>query len=267
MDFMTAIEWVGKSEKRIRRKIETYRIYAPYEDKDFLQEAYLSALLAVYRSAGKGIAFEAAFWTIFTERLGKMTPNSESNSGSNSIPSHLCDTEIESVDIAWSEPCLEPDIEAIYFKLSRYLTRREQRVMRLALGITYMGRLSYYEIASHLVCGESNVRDAFDRALDRIRELVRSGRVVPEELVRSEDAALEWRGAAGISYGKAAECRVVTGIAGQVCSGASASGRRGHERGRGHCLGRQVQEAGGEEIQEIHGELAVRPGGLSRRRL
>jgi DNA-binding CsgD family transcriptional regulator len=267
MDFMTAIEWVGKSGKRIRRKIKTYRIYAPYEDKDFLQEAYLSALLAVHRSAGKGIAFEAAFWTIFTERLGKMTPNSESNSGSNSIPSHLCDTEIESIDIAWSEPCLEPDIEAIYFKLNRYLTRREQLVLRLALGITHVGRLSNYEIASHLGCRESNVRDALNRALDRVRDLVRSGRVVPEELVRSEDRMQEWRGAAGISYGKAAECRVVTGIAGQVCSGASASGRRGHERGRGHCLGRQVQEAGGEEIQEIHGELTVRPGGLSRRRL
>lgn len=191
MDFMTAIEWVGKNEDRIRRKIETYRIYSPYEDRDFLQEANLSALVAVHRIAGKGIPFEPAFWTIFKERLGKMTPNSESNSGSNSIPSHLCDAGIETVDIARSEQSLEPDIETIYFKLNRYLTRREERVLRLALGITHVGRLSNYEIASHLGCRESNVRDALNSALDRVRGLVRTGRIVPEELVSSEDRVPE----------------------------------------------------------------------------
>lgn len=186
MDFIMAIEWVGNNEDRIWRKIETYRIYSPYEDMDFLQEAYLSALLAVHRSAGKGIPFEPAFWTIFKERLGKMTPNTESNSGSGSIPSHLCDAGIETVDIVRSEQCLEPDIEVIYCKLIRYLTRREQRVLLLALGITHVGRLSNYEIASYLGCRESNVRDALNKALERVRELVRSGRIVPKELAGEE---------------------------------------------------------------------------------
>jgi DNA-binding NarL/FixJ family response regulator len=183
MDTMTAIEWVGNNQDSIRRKIETYRIYSPYEDMDYLQEAYLSALVAVHRSAAKGILFEAAFWTIFKERLGKMTPHPESSSGSNSIPSHLCDTEIETIDIARDEQRHEPDIEAIYCKLNRYLTCREQRVLCLALGITHVGRLSNYEIASHLGCRESNIRDALNKAMERIRDLVRSGRIVPEELV------------------------------------------------------------------------------------
>lgn len=191
MDFMTAIEWVGNNEDSVWRKIETYRIYSPYEDMDFLQEAYLSALVAVHRSAEKGIPFESAFWTIFKERLGKMTPNPESNSGSGSIPSHLCDSEIETVDIARSELCLEPDIEAIYCKINRYLTKREQQVLCLALGITHEGHLSNYEIASHLGCRESNVRDALNKAMDRVRDLVRRGRIVPEELVSSEASVPE----------------------------------------------------------------------------
>lgn len=191
MDFMTAIKWVGNNEDRIRRKIETYRIYSPYEDMDYLQEACLSALVAVHRSAGKGIPFEAAFWTIFKERLGKMSPNPGSSSGSSSIPSHLCDTGIDTIDIPRDEQRHEPDIEAIYFKLNRYLTIREQRVLRLALGITHMGRLSNYEIASHLGCRESNVRDAINKAMGRISDLVRSGRIVPEELVGRDDGGRE----------------------------------------------------------------------------
>jgi RNA polymerase sigma factor (sigma-70 family) len=187
MDFMTAIEWVKSNAGRIWRKVENYRIYSPYENKDYLQEAYLSALVAVHRSAAKGISFEPAFWTIFREQLGKMTPHPESSSGSSSIPSHLCDDEIETVDILLEEQGHEPDIEAIYCKVNRYLTKRERQVLCLALGITHEGRLSNYEIASHLGCRESNVRDALNKALKRVRELVRSGRIVPGDLVVKDE--------------------------------------------------------------------------------
>ena len=187
MDFVTAIEWVGNNAGRIRRKIENYRIYSPYDSKDYLQEAYLSALVAVHRSAAKGISFEPAFWIIFKEQLGKMTPHPESSSGSNSIPSHLCDVAIETVDILLEEQGHEPDIEAIYCKLNRYLTKRERQVLRLALGITHEGRLSNYEIADHLGCRESNVRDAINKAFGRIRDLVRTGRINLEVLRRRDD--------------------------------------------------------------------------------
>lgn len=187
MDFMTAIEWVRSNARRIWRKAENYRIYSPYDNEDYLQEAYLSALVAVNRSAAKGIGFEPAFWTIFKEQLGKMTPHPESSSGSSSIPSHLCDIEIETVDILLEERGGEPDIEAIYCKINRYLTKREQQVLCLALGITHEGRLSNYEIAKLLGCRESNVRDAMNKALERVRELVRSGRIVPGELAVTEE--------------------------------------------------------------------------------
>jgi RNA polymerase sigma factor (sigma-70 family) len=187
MDFITAIDWVRNNEDKIRRKIENYRIFSPYEELDYLQEAYLSAFVAVQRSNGKGIPFVSAFWTIFKERIGKMTPNPGNRSGSNSIPSHLCDFGIESIDVAQGEQLRAPDIEMIFNKVCRYLTTREQRVLCLALGITYEGHLSNYEIAYHLGCRESNVRDALNKAFGRIRDLVRMGRINPEELRRRDE--------------------------------------------------------------------------------
>jgi len=149
---------------------------------DYLQEAYEAALIAVNRSNGKGIPFEAVFWVVFQERIGIMTPNPEYTAfGSNSVPSHLCGFEIDSVSIAQVEHSCEPDIGAIFEKVCCFLTRREQRVLCLALGITYEGNLSNYEIAKILKCNESNVRDAINKALGRIRDLVRMGRINPEE--------------------------------------------------------------------------------------
>jgi hypothetical protein len=182
MDFMGAADWVRRNQEKIRRKIKTFRIYSPYEECDYMQEAFVAALVAVERCDGKGIPFEAAFWTVFKEGIGKMTPNPDYvSSGSNSVPSHLCVFEIDSVVIAQAEVKLEPDIEAIYEKVCRFLTRREQRVLYLALGFTYEGFMSNYEIANCLGCRESNVRDALNKALGRISALVRLGRIKPDE--------------------------------------------------------------------------------------
>ncbi len=183
MDFMGAADWVRNHEEKIRRKFRRYLKFSPYEARDYLQEAYLSAFVAVKRSNWKGIPFEAAFWVIFTERMGKMTPNRKyRSSGSQSVPSHLCLIEIGTVVIAQEEMKDIPDIEAIYQKISCYLTIREKRVLCLALGITYEGNLSNYEIAGLLGCKESNVRDAIKKALDRIEELVCLGKINPEEM-------------------------------------------------------------------------------------
>jgi predicted DNA-binding protein (UPF0251 family) len=178
MDFMGAADWVGRNRRRIRRKIGVFRIYSPFDEGDYMQEAFEAALHAVLRGRVKSIPFEALFWRIFQERIGIMTPNSGS-SGSKSVPSHLCEVDIETVAIPQEEEENGTDIEEIYERIHPYLTCREQRVLSLKLGLTYEGALSNYEIARILGCGESNVRDALDKALKRIRELVMRGKIIP----------------------------------------------------------------------------------------
>ncbi|NVN92110.1 MAG: sigma-70 family RNA polymerase sigma factor [Desulfuromonadales bacterium] len=188
MDFLGAADWVRNNKKKIRRRIEPFLKYSPYEECDYMQEAFLSALVASKRSTGKGIPFEAAFWTVFKESLVKMTPNPEyASSGSNSVPSHLCVEDVDSVVIPQTEVEREQDVEVIYDTVCQFLTRREQRVLCLAIGATYEGAMSNYEIAGCLGCRESNVRDALNSALGRVRNLVSRGIIRPDEFwIRSE---------------------------------------------------------------------------------
>jgi DNA-directed RNA polymerase sigma subunit (sigma70/sigma32) len=112
-----------------------------------------------------------------------MTPNhGYASCGSNSVPSHLCVVDIDTVVIPQKEEENGPDIEVIYNMVYPYLTGREQRMLCLKLGLTYEGALSNYEIARLLGCGESNVRDALNKALKRIRELVRRGIIKPDKI-------------------------------------------------------------------------------------
>ena len=184
MEFIEAVDWVNRNGKLIRRKIEIFRTYSPFEERDYLQETYSVAFVAVGRSCEKCIPFEAAFWTLFKQFMAEMTPNFlNASAGSNSVPSNLCVVELDSIDIPGPEASCEPDIEQIYLAVCGFLTRREQQVLSLALGITQKGRMSNYEIAKHLGCRESNVRDALNKALERIRTLVKVGKIKPAELL------------------------------------------------------------------------------------
>ncbi len=60
------------------------------------------------------------------------------------------------------------------------MTKREQRVFLLALGITDEGAFSNYEIAKLLECTVVNVRDAQVKAIKRIKRLVGKGRINPK---------------------------------------------------------------------------------------
>ena len=179
MDFMGAVDWVGKNRKKIRGKIEVIRIYSPYDEEEYTQEAFVAAFNAVLCGRKKVSPFEALFWKIFQEQIWKMTPNPGAN-GSNSVPSNLCDVDIDTVDFPQEEKDEGTDIEEIFDRISPYLTARERRVFSLKLGLTYEGALSNYEIASLLGCSEFNVRNALNTALKRIRELVKAGKIKPD---------------------------------------------------------------------------------------
>jgi DNA-binding CsgD family transcriptional regulator len=184
MDSVEAVDWVNGNLMRFRRRFAVCRIYSPFDESDYLQETHVAALVAVKSSSRKGIPFEAAFGTLFKKLMCEMTPNpGKASSGSNSVPSNLCVAEIDSFIIPQPDKRSEPDIEGIYQAVRGFLTCREQRVLCLALGLTYEGRMSNYEIAECLGCGESNVRDVLNRALERIRNLVRQGKIKPDDFL------------------------------------------------------------------------------------
>ncbi len=185
MDFQQAMAWVKNHEAVIKGFIAKYRNFSPYEDCDYMQEAYESAFVAASRYSEKKIKFEAAFWKIFRNQISVITPAPDIlTHGSNSIPSHFCSDDLSAVaEKSSRERQKEPDIEAIFQSVRHHLTEKEQQVLYWALGIGMEGQMSNYEIADRLGCVVSNVRDILSRALDRIKTLVEKGGIDPKHFV------------------------------------------------------------------------------------
>ncbi|MRR22122.1 sigma-70 family RNA polymerase sigma factor [bacterium] len=184
MDFDKAVAWVEENEAVIKGYIAKYRNFSPYEERDYMQEAYESAFVAASRYSEKKIKFEAAFWKVFRSQISVITPAPDIlTHGSNSVPSHFCSDDLSAV----AEKCVKgrqkaPDIEMIFQSIRHHLTKKEQQVLYWALGIGMEGQMSNYEIAERLGCVVSNVRDILSRALDRIKSLVEKGSINPKRL-------------------------------------------------------------------------------------
>ena len=183
MDFSEAVDWVKRNEGLIKKTLGKYYMFSPYEENDYLQDAFESAMVAVLRSNTKKISFESAFWQVFRKNLSIVTPNMNTTRyGSNSVPSNLCSEDIDTILIAQRRENPEPDIDAIFNMIRSHLTEREKAVFTLALGLTDMGALSSYEIAECLKCSTTNVREACNKAFERIKRLVGEGVINPNKL-------------------------------------------------------------------------------------
>ena len=186
MDFSDAIDWVRSNEGLIKKNLGKYYMFSPYEERDYMQDAYESAMMAVLLSKKKKISFEAAFWQVFRKNLSIVTPNQNtSRYGSNSVPTHLCTVDADITEIAADENS-EPDIEAAFNMIQRHLTEKEKTVFILALGLTESGALSSYEIAERLNCTAANIRIASIRVYGRIRKLVDEGVIKPVRSVKGD---------------------------------------------------------------------------------
>ncbi len=185
MDFDRAFAWVNENEAVIKGYIAKYRNFSPYEECDYMQEAFESAFIAANRCSEKKIKFEAAFWKVFRSQISVITPAPDIlTHGSNSIPSHVCSDDLTYVAENSAKGIQkEPDIEAIFQSVRHHLTEKEQQILYWALGIGREGKLSNYEIADRLGCVVSNVRDILSRSLDRIKSLVEKGSIDPKRFV------------------------------------------------------------------------------------
>lgn len=185
MDFQQAMAWVSEHESAIKGYIAKYRNFSPYEECDYMQEAFEAAMIAAIRSREKNLVFEAVFWKVFRSQISVITPSPDIlTHGSNSIPSNLCSDDLTAISgTATKMRQKEPDTEAAYNSISHLLTEKERQVLYLSLGIGMEGKLSNYEIADRLGCVVSNVRDILNRALARIKNLVEKGSIDPKLII------------------------------------------------------------------------------------
>jgi len=185
MDFQQAMTWVREHETSIKGYIARYRNFSPYEECDYMQEAFEAAMVAAVRSRQKQLNFEAVFWKVFRSQISVITPDPDRPThGSNSIPSHYCSDDLLTVaEYVINRRQKEPDIEMIFQSVRHHLTDKEQQVLSWALGIGMEGKLSNYEIKERLGCVISNVRDTLNRAFVRIRFLVEKGIIEPKRFV------------------------------------------------------------------------------------
>lgn len=191
-----AIDWVDQNAKQILGHTRKYLPFAPYDQEDFLQDAYEAALEASKISEERQIPFPACFWVLFKGKISDVTPNpgSKRNAGSCSPPSTSCDWSDFSTDVHEVGSIFDPseslstiDIDQVYPLIRHYLTPAEDRVLELLLGI-HEGPLKIREAARHLGCSPPNVRQTLNRVCSRISALVESGELnihfIDGEIVR-----------------------------------------------------------------------------------
>lgn len=169
-----AVRWVDEHAKVIRGHIRKYLPFAPYDQEDYLQDAYEAALAAVQIAKERQVSFIACFWIVFRRRITEVTPNPESrhHGGSQSPPLTTCDSNKDSfwgfADKGGDTHSI--DIDRLYLSIQGHLTEVERKVLSLALGI-HGGRQGIKEIARNLGCSPANVRQSLKRVYNRLARL------------------------------------------------------------------------------------------------
>lgn len=190
-----AIGWVDQNTKQIIGHAKKYLPFAPYDRDDFLQDAYEAALEASGVSNERQISFPACFWVVFKGKISDVTPNPDSkrNGGSHSPPSNFCDWSDFSMESTVQNDILDLpeslsaiDIDRVYPLIRKHLTRAEDRILEVLFGI-HDGPMKIREAAKHLGCSPPNVRQALNRACNRMASLVENGKlniqIIDDELV------------------------------------------------------------------------------------
>jgi len=198
-----AIAWVDENAKQIAGHSRKYLPYAPYDQEDFLQDAYEAALEAATVSMERQVFFPACFWTLYKGKISAVTPNPDSRckAGSSAPPRTSCDSsDFTSKQFAQEyttcdfEPLFNIDIDQAYPFVRHCLTPKEEQILEALLGI-HGGTMKIKEAARHLECSPANVRQALNRACRRISSLVASGELdaefVETEIMKQLEVMLE----------------------------------------------------------------------------
>lgn len=191
-----AVSWVDQNAKQIVGHSRKYLPFAPYDQEDFLQDAYEAALEAVEVSMERQIPFPACFWVLFKGKVSDVTPNpgSKRNAGSCSPPRTTCDFSDFATERLGPSDIFDPDeslstieVDQVYPLVREHLTLVETLTLEAVIGI-HKGPMKIKEAARHLGCSPSNIRQTLARAYSRISGLVESGelniQIVEGEIVQ-----------------------------------------------------------------------------------
>lgn len=66
-------EWVKKELPKIRGFIRKYKNYSPYEEEEFISQAYLTAVEAEARARSNCKGYDYYFWSLFKQACREMT--------------------------------------------------------------------------------------------------------------------------------------------------------------------------------------------------
>jgi hypothetical protein len=198
-----AIAWVDENVKQIAGHSRKYLPYAPYDQEDFLQDAYEAALEAATVSMERQVFFPACFWTLYKGKISAVTPNPDSKckAGSSAPPRAFCDSSdftskqfVQDDTTHHLEPLFNIDVDQAYPFVRHYLTPKEEQILEALLGI-HGGTMKIKEAARHLECSPANVRQALNRVCRRISSLVSSGELdaefVESEIMKQFEVMLE----------------------------------------------------------------------------
>ena len=172
-----AVAWVDQNARMIQSHTRKYLSYAPYDQEDFLQDAYEAAIVAARVSADRQIPFPPCFWITFKGEIAGVTPYPDSghHAGSFSPPTTMC---FSSEFFDWGNnsagTLFHIDIERVYWIIREHLTPADDELLEMALGIRG-GRKAIREIARDFGCSPANIRQKLNRIYRRLARLVESG--------------------------------------------------------------------------------------------
>ena len=186
MNSDAAIKWVQDNEQIIRGylwKMQTQSL-SPYDDNDFLQDAYIVALktIKVVHDASS-TRFGQVFWNKFKTAIGETVPkfcrdetkrrirSSESQSVPSSFYIEINDV-TELLEIIKGE-CHITHRSIVFTWISPALTHDEQKMLGLYAGFEPEGTMSIREIAEKLKTPRTTVRYRLTSAQKKINSLLR----------------------------------------------------------------------------------------------
>ena len=178
MESDVVIGWVIHNGSIIEAYAYRLRENAPYEERDYMQEAFIAGLKAykIFPDTA-GEPFRQAFWRIFKDALIEIIPIPKQNNGnkrirsneSMSIPSRYCEYD-ETVLNEIPDYCERKTdyCEFVFWWARPSLTSQEAAVLSLSLGLGREGSLSVRSIAKEKGLKTRRVRELLGSSLGKI---------------------------------------------------------------------------------------------------
>lgn len=171
-----AVAWVNQHQNIIARKARYFTFYTPYDTEDYLQDAYVAAIIASDISQKKDIPFAACFWTTYRDQASMVTPMPSGSASKSPSPSRCDDITKFEISIA-RDLASHIDIDELFFLIKGHLTAKQIKILSLMLGIDQNGRYGTRETARYLRCSTTNVVQIFCQGVDRIKRLIDNGKL------------------------------------------------------------------------------------------